>query len=87
MGILHKVKRNAIVFNTVAHAMILPPLTMTLVPWASPWYTSEFSIILYKIPEIKFEQLKLTDLPAYLSAQYKSDLFEKLLLGKVKLDD
>ena len=73
LGILHQCTQSYIFFNLVA------------ADHESFDDVKGYAVSLFRLHTYKIEQLKMTDLPAYVSAPYKTELYEKLLMRKVKI--
>ena len=73
IGILHSCTQSAVKFHLVANDPVIPDNVIG------------YTILLYKLQHYDIEQLKLTDLPAYMSAPCKTLLYDKILMGKVKI--
>lgn len=80
LGIPHSCTQTAVHFHLVAEDHELPVHID-----GGMHYVTGHAVLLYKLPTYKIEQLKLTDLPAYVSAPYKTVLYDKLLMRKVKI--
>lgn len=73
MGIIHRCTYSAVKFHTVASSRGF-----------LPYPTKGFAITLYKLTIYKIEQMRMADLPAYISA-YTTERYEKILKGEIKI--
>lgn len=86
IGIMHACTQSAVKFHLVAidHYLFVPPLSTTPASTIARQVTG-YSVRLFRLGTFKIEQLKLADLPAYVSAPFKTTLYDKLLMRKVKI--